>query len=302
MFFIALKRTIKAGYLSFRRNGWLSAATILVMFMALFVLGGLVLLGALSNSILEALEAKIDITVYFAADAPDDKMLVVKKELETISEIGSVVYVSKEKALEEFRENHKANALIASALEEVGDNPLLASLNIKARDPGSYGVISDFLLKKNYPVVEKINYFENQKVIERLGSILGTVRGSGALVAFFLAFIAVLVAFNTVRLAIYTMREEIGIMRLVGATSWFIRGPFLINGILYGAIAAILTIAFFFPISWLASPKVQLVVQDFNLFQYFMSNLMEFTAIMFFSGITLGTTSSLIAMRRYLKI
>lgn len=302
MFLTTVKRVIRAGYASFRRNGWLSTATILVMSMVLFVLGGLVFFSALANTVLASLEEKIDISVYFVADATEDNMLVVKKELEALPDTGSVIFVSRDKALEEFKERHQANALIASALEEVGENPLLASLNVKAKDPGNYAAISNFLLDKNYPFVEKINYFENQMVIERLGAILGTVRGTGAILALFLAFIAILVAFNTVRLAIYTMREEIGIMRLVGANLWFIRGPFLVSGILYGAISAFAVTAFFFPVSWLLSPKIQLLVPEFNIFQYFLANFIEFFAIMFFAGVSLGVVSSFIAMRRYLRV
>ena len=302
MFKVNFKRILRTGYLSFRRNGWLSTATVLVMALVLFVLGNLIFLGALAGTVLDTLESKIDISVYFVSDAPEQNVLAVKKELEALPDVAKVNYISQNKALDQFREKHKANALIVGALEELGDNPLQASLNIKAQDPTNYATISDFLLKKNYPVVDKINYFENQKVIERLGSILTTVRGSGALLALFLAFVAILVAFNTVRLAIYTMREEIGIMRLVGATQWFIRGPFLINGVIYGGLAALATTLVFFPITWLASPRISLLVSDFDLFGYFLTNFFEFFGIILFTGILLGTASSFIAVRRYLKI
>lgn len=302
MFKTNLKRVLRGGYLSFKRNGWLSTATILVMALVLFVLGNLVFLGALANTVLTALEEKIDISVYFVADAPEESILAVKRDLEGLAEVSEVAYVSKDQALESFRKKHSANALIVSALDELDGNPLEASLNIRARDPSHYAAVSDFLLKKNYSAVDKINYFENQMVIDRLGAVLGTVRGSGALLAVFLAFVAVLVAFNTVRLAIYTMREEIGIMRLVGAAQWFIRGPFLVSGVLYGSIAAGATTLIFFPLTWLASPKLTLLVPDFDLFQYFLTNFFEFFGIMLVAGIGLGVVSSFIAIRRYLKI
>lgn len=297
-----LKRIVKYGYLSFQRNGWLSTATILVMSLALFVLGNLIFLGALANTVLVALESKIDMSVYFMPDAEEQNIFAVKKEIESLADVAEVSYVSKNEALTDFRARHSANAVIVSALEELDGNPLEASLNIKARDPSNYASISNFLLDKNYPVVDKINYFENQKVIDRLGAVLGTVRGSGVLLAVFLAFVAILVAFNTVRLAIYTMREEIGIMRLVGAAQWFIRGPFLVSGVIYGSIAAAAVTLFFFPLAWFASPRLTLLVPNFDLFQYFLSNFFEFFLIMLFSGVALGVVSSLIAIRRYLKI
>ncbi len=296
------KRVIKTGYLSFRRNGWLSTATILIMILVLFVLGSLVFVGAFANTMLTAFESKIDISVYFVGNAAEENILQIKKEIEAFPDVAQVAYVSKDDALAQFRERHKGNALIVDALDELGENPLEASLNIRARDPSRYGDISDFLLQKSYQAVDKINYFENQAIIDRLGAIVGTVRGSGAILAVFLAFVAILVAFNTVRLSIYTMREEIGIMRLVGATKWFIRGPFLVSGVLYGAASAAITTLVFFPLTWLASPKLAVLVPNFNLFQYFISNFAEFFAIMLASGVLLGTLSSFIAIRRYLEI
>lgn len=301
MFLTNLKRILKSGFQGFARNSWLSTATILVTTLVLFVLGVLVLLSAISNTILVSLEEKVDISVYFIPDADEESIFAVKQEIETLPDVKEVTYVSKDAALSKFRERHAGSALISDALAELGDNPLQASLNIRAVDPTNYVSISDFLLDKNYPSVDKINYFENRLVIDRLSTIIGTVRGAGAFLVLFLAFVAVLVAFNTVRLAIYTMREEIRIMRLVGAPSWFIRSPFLVNGILYGAISATIVTILFLPISWIISPQILLVVPNFNLFQYFLNNFWEFFGILFSTGVALGIISSFIAIRRYLE-
>lgn len=298
---VTLKRVFRSGYLSFRRNGWLSTATVMVMVMVLFVMGSILVLGAFAGTVLEALESKIDISVYFVADAADQDIIAVQKEIESLADVESAAYVSRDEALERFRETHKANALITDALSELGENPLQASLNIKARNPSNYSGISEFLLNKNYAAVDKINYFENQKVIDRLGMIVGTVRGTGLLLVLFLTFIAVLVAFNTIRLAIYTMREEIGIMRLVGATKWFVRGPFLVSGVLYGLSAGIATAIIFFPLTWLLAPKLSALVPQFDLFAYFLANFWQFLTVMIVAGIALGAISSFIAVRRYLE-
>ncbi|MEK7541537.1 MAG: permease-like cell division protein FtsX [Patescibacteria group bacterium] len=300
MIFVTVQRVIRAGFLGFRRNGWLSTATTLVMALVLFVLGNLVFVGAFADTALRSLESKIDITVYFVPDAEESEILAVAREVEALQDVRAVEYVSRDAALALFRERHRENALIASALEELGDNPLQASINITAVDPGHYGTISDFLAGRKYPIVEKINYFENQAVIERLSSVMGTARGSGAALTLILAFIAVLVAFNTIRLAIYTMREEIGIMRLVGASSWFIRGPFLVSGVLYGVAAAVMALIVFFPLTWLAAPKLAFLVPEFNLFNYFLSNIVQLSLIMLGAGVGLGVMSSFVAVRRYL--
>lgn len=299
---ITFKRVMRAGWLGFRRNSWLSVATVIVMALVLFVVGNLVFLGALSHTVLRSLESKIDVSVYFTPDAPEQDILAVMREMEARDDVKEVSYASRDAALASFRERHKGSALIVSALDELGDNPLQASINIKAADSSRYGAISDFLAEKKYPIVSKINYFENQEVINRLSSMVGTVRGAGGLLTVLLAFVAVLVAFNTIRMAIYTVREEIKIMRLVGASRWFIRGPFLITGLLYGATAGALVMLAFLPLTWLAAPKLMLLVPDFNLFKYFITNGLQFFLIMLAAGIALGVVSSLIAVRRYLEV
>ena len=296
------KRIVKSGWLSFLRNGWLSTATVIVMSLMLFVVGNMIFLGAFASSAIRAFQSKIDITVYFTSDADEQQILAIKKELETIPQVSAVSYMSKNDAYADFRERNKENAFIASALEEIGANPLEASVNIKATNPTEYAAISDFLVKKNYPIVDKINYFENKDVIERLSALIVTVRGVEAVAALTLAFVAILVTFNTIRLAIYTVREEIGIMRLVGATQWFIRGPFLISGVLYGLSAAIIISIIFFPLSWLITPKIILLLPGFDLFHYFLANFFEFFLILLGSAVTVGVVSSAIAMRKYLRV
>mgnify|MGYP001566592515 CR=1 FL=1 len=302
MFFITFKRILKSGYLNFRRNAWLSAATILVLTVVLIVLGLTVFLSAIAHTVLGELQSKIDVSIYFNPAATEEEIIAVKRELEKLPDVAGVSYMSRDAALAEFRERHKDNALIVGALEELGENPLEAVLNVKAHNPAHYASISDFLVKRNYPIVEKVNYFENEEVIQRLSSILASVRGVSAGVTIFLAFVAVLVAFNTLRLAIYTVREEIGIMRLVGAAAWFIRGPFVVSGILYGIAAGTFTIAFFFPLTRVVAPQLALLVPKFNLFQYFLGNIGEFSALMLGGGVVLGGLSSVIAIRRYLQV
>ena len=297
-----LRRIIKGGYQSLVRNGWLSTATIMIMALVLFVLGMLMFLGAFANTAIHAFESKIDISVYFTPEAEEENIFAVKREVQSIPMVAEVAYISKEQAFAEFRDKHKNNAFIAGALEELGENPLVASLNIKAGDPTQYAAISEFLVKKNYSIIDKINYFENQEVIKRFTSLAGSARGAGALIAFVLAFIAILVAFNTVRLAIYTMREEIGIMRLVGASQWFIRGPFLITGIFYGVISAVAITLFFFPVTWLAAPHTTVLLPDFDPFQYFKNHIVQFFTLMLLTSTSLGVVSSAIAIRKYLRV
>jgi cell division transport system permease protein len=302
MAMITFKRVVRAGYTSFRRNAWLSLATIMITMLALFVIGNLVFLGAFATTVLAELESHIDVSIYFQPTASEQDIFSVKQDLEEHADVADVSYTSRDAALAAFRERNKDNKVITGALTELGENPLEASLNIKAKDSSRFASIAAFLDQKNYPVVDKVNFFENERVVERLGSILTAVRASGAVLALVLAVIAMLVAFNTFRLVIYTMREEIGIMRLVGGTSWFIRGPFLVAGALYGFFAALITTLIFFPITWYASPKLSFLVPEFSLFGYFTLHLVEFFLIMLTFGVGLGILSSFVAVRRYLHV
>lgn len=300
---LTFRRIVAAGWLSFRRNGWLSTATVLVMMLTLVVIGGLLLLSVVTNSVLRDLERKIDVSVAFKKGAPENQILGVKHDLELLGDVAEVSYISAEEALADFRERHKGDPEILASIEELGsENPLPATLNVKAKDPTNFSAIAEFLTGKNYPAVEKVNYFENQKVIERLSAIVRGVRNVGIAIVLVLGFVAVLVAFNTVRIAIYTSREEINIMKLVGATNWYIRGPFMVEGVLHGAIAALLAALLFFPIVWFASAEILALIPTVNLQTYFNENFAEFAIILFALGIILGVGSSMIAIRRYLKI
>lgn len=300
---VTLKRVIKQGWLSFRRNGWLSTATILVMMLALFVIGGLLLTSVVANTVLSDLENKIDISVSFKLTTPEIQILAIRKEIEALRQVKEVNYISPEEALAAFKEKHKDDLTVLASLEELGqENPLPPTLNIKALDPSDFSQIAEFLKTKKYPSVEKVNYFENQKVIDRLSSVIRGVRSVGIAIALVLGFVAVLVAFNTVRLAIYTAREEINIMKLVGATNWYVRGPFMIEGILHGSISAVLTSLLFLPLVWLISFKISLFLPNIDLSGYFTGNFFEFFLILLAIGVILGVGSSLVAIRRYLKI
>jgi cell division transport system permease protein len=300
---IAFKRVVTYAWLSFRRNGWLSTATVLVMMLTLFVIGGLLVVSVMANTVLNDLESKIDISVSFKRGTTEEIILAARREVESNRAVENVEYVSPEEALAVFKEKHKGDPTVLASLEELGEeNPLPATLNIKAENPSDLGAIANFLQAKAFPGVEKINYFENQKVIERLSSLVGGVRSLGVAAVLVLGFVAVLVAFSTVRLAIYTSREEINIMKLVGATNWYIRGPFMIAGLLHGGIAAILTALLFFPLIWIAAAKVALFLPSVDLKGYFSENFFEFFLILLAVGIILGVGSSMIAIRRYLKI
>ncbi|KKS38297.1 MAG: hypothetical protein A3G49_06250 [Candidatus Sungbacteria bacterium RIFCSPLOWO2_12_FULL_41_11] len=293
---------LKSSWLSFSRNGWLSTATILVMTLALFVIGGLMLAGVLSQVVLGELEDKIDIAVYFYPNSSEVDIFNIKDSIAALPEVKEVTYISQEQALLEFKERHKTDQVILGSLEELDGNPLEATINIKTKDPSRFADIAGFIKDKKYPIVDKINYFENQVVIDKLSNIMSSVRNTGLGIILVLALVAVLVAFNTVRIAIWSAREEINIMRLVGASSWFVRGPFIFEGVIHGVTSGGLASLLFYPALWVLSPKLLVVVPSIDLYAYFQNNFLQFAGILMGTGVVLGVFSSFIAIRKYLKV
>lgn len=300
---VNLARVIKYGFQSFLRNGWLSFATITVMILVLLVFGGLILFNVVTKATIQSLQDKIDISVYFKSNVSEDSILSVRSSLEKLAEIKSVEYISQDRALEEFKVKHKDEPVISQALAEFSINPLLASLNIKAKDPHQYAGIADYLNNSTLQnVVEKISYTQNQIVIDRLVAIVDTVQKFGIALNIFLALVATLVTFTTIRLAIYSNSDQISVMRLVGASNWFIRGPYIIEGILYGIIGGILSFIIWIPLIKFIHPYVINFVVEANLLVYLQSNFIFFLGYQLILGIFLGVVSSLVAIRRYLRI
>ncbi|MFZ5559599.1 MAG: cell division protein FtsX [Patescibacteria group bacterium] len=300
--FASLKRIIKWGLTNFWRNGWLSTATVSIMTLTLLVISVLLMVNVVANAVLDNLKGKIDISVYFKLDTSEEEILKVQSQLEELQEVESTTYVSQNEALIKFKEKHKDNPVLLQSLEELEFNPLEASLNIKAREANQYASINQFLESVYYKdIIDKVNYMQNKEVIDKLNKIIGDVKTGGWGLSLLLALIVFLVTFNAIRLAIYSSREEINVMKLVGASKWFIRGPFFIEGILYGLVATIVATAILYPIFYFVSPKVSSFLPIGDIFLYFKTNLLSFFLLLLIVGVFLGGFSSLIAVRKYLK-
>ncbi|HUY69426.1 MAG TPA: permease-like cell division protein FtsX, partial [Candidatus Tyrphobacter sp.] len=213
-------RIIRHGLEHLWRQRILSAATLVVIVLTLFAFESLIIGNKIFSSALNSIQNKIDISVYFKPDTPEDQILNIQKSLEEMSQVKAVDYVSKDQALQIFEANHKNDPTISQAITQLGTNPLSASLNIKAQNPSDYSTIAGYLNTDSVKgLVENVSYNQNQSVIDRLAKIINISREAGIILTIILAFIAVLVAFNTIILAIYSNKEEIEIMRLVGASN-----------------------------------------------------------------------------------
>ena len=267
MLFTHLKRIIRTGFINFWRNGFLSFSAIVVITLSLSVFGALIFGSAFGRALLKEVKNKVDINVYFTLDAQETDIVSLKKTIENLPEVDKVEYISRDQALSDFKDKWKDNTLILQGLDEIGDNPFPAVLNIKAKEPSQYAGIARFLESKNnssskdgVSILEKVNYNQNKLIIDRLGRIIPAIEKVGSVISIILILVALIITFNTIRLIIFTSKDEISVMKLVGASNIYIRGP------------------------------------------YFIQNITQISLIILISGIILGGISSYLAVKRYLKV
>ena len=234
MILIHLRRIIRSGYHNFIRSGFTSIAGILIMTITLFVITSLIFVQASLNASLNDIKARVDVTVYFVPGAEEGEIAEIKSSLEKLPEIQEITYTSQEEALMNFKEKHSNDYLTLQALDELDQNPLGASLNIKADDPSQYENISKHiendgtLSRGALTIIDKIDYRQNKIVIDRLNSIIAGAQKLGFAVSLVLVLISIIITFNTIKLIIYMSKEEINVMRLVGAGDRYVQGPFIV--------------------------------------------------------------------------
>jgi cell division transport system permease protein len=310
MNWVTVKRIFRGGFLDFWRNGFVSFASVLMMVFTLFIIGLAIFTGVILSSTLQQFRDKADMNVYFTTDAPEDRILTLQKSVNALPEVASTQYISREDALANFRELHQNDQLTLQALDELGQNPLGAVLNVKAKDISQYASIANFLQKQEAlqtgqpQIIDKINYFDeqHQQAINRLAQITESSRWIGLAIIIIFVLTTIAISFNTLRLAIYTSREEIGVMRLVGATQGYIRAPFLVEGVMYGLIAGVITMLLFYPLTWWLGNATEGFFGGVNVFSYYVSHFALLFLVLVGSGVVIGAIASYLAVRRYLKI
>jgi len=301
-----LKRIIKAGFINFKRGGLVSFAAVLVVTITLSVITAIILLQAVLYFSLGVIKDKVDVTIYFTVDAPVDQIMFLKSSLEKLPEVAAVSYTSAEDALKLFRARHETDYPTIQALDEIGANPLGGYLNVKAKEVSQYESIANFLQSDNTlvsgstSIIDKVNYNQNKLVIDRLNTIISGAQKLGFLITLLLIIISIIITFNTIRLTIFIAREEISVMRLVGASKMHVRGPFMIEGAIYGIIATFATLLLFWPMTaWVGRNLTSFF--GLNIYDYYISNFFQIFAIILLSGILLGVISSFLAVRKYLN-
>lgn len=265
-------------------------------------------MGSMFDSSLAQIEEKVDVNVYFVTDASEDEILRLRSVLEGREDVSAVEYISQEQALTQFRSQHRSDDLIIQALEELEANPLRPHFNIQATSPDRYAAIVNFLesdspaVAESQDIIDQVNYQQNEAAINRLSNIIQSLNALSFIVILVFAIIAGLIVFNTIRLGIYSSRDEISVMELMGASRVQIRGPFVIEGVMYGIVAALVTLLLFYPLSLWVGSSTQEFFGAVSAFDYFINNFAQLFLILVVSGIILGGLSSYIAVQKYLDV
>jgi len=304
---ITLLRIIKSGFQNFYRNSTLTIASVLIITITLLV-GSSFYFGAhIVSATSKQIEKKVDISVYLKTNAKEEKIIKLKEDLEKLPELknGKVVYESKEDVKKEFESRHQKSETI-EALKVIDTNPFGGVLNISTENVDSYKKINDYIYSKDVinkydDVVESTSYKNVEGAINKLQMLIKFFTKTGIILSIILAVIAFLVTFNTMRLVMHSKREEIEVMKLVGASNFFAKAPLVFSGMLYGFTAGLITIA----LNTIVIKKTSSFLNEafvFNLTQFYSDNFLMISLSVIVSGIMIGFASSYIAVIKYMKI
>ncbi len=302
------RRIVVAGLRGFYRNRTVSLSSIFILTITLSIISSFYLSRAIFDYTLDQVREKVDVRVYFNTDATEEQVADVRAKLQGLQQVKSVTYTSKEQALADFKEKHAGDQLTLQALDELGNNPFGASLSITAKDTTQYEAIAQALssgsglLGEAEGSVDKINYYQLKDSIDKLNNIIGWTDTVGFWISVVFVLMSCMIVYNTIRLAIFVYRDEIAVMKLVGASNMFIRGPFVVEALLYALVATILSLAFFWGATIWVAKKTVFFFEGMNLHLYFVQHFFELAGILLLSGAVLAVISSLLAVRKYLKI
>lgn len=300
-------RILRNALQNFQRNIWLSLATTIIMTLTLIMTSFLYFLNVLGGEVLNTIEAKVDLSATFKDDIGEDQISIIAEDIRSRPEVEEARVVTSEQALEDFRSRHADDAFIEESLRELEKNPLPSTLFIVASDPRQYQSIAAELESERYdPFIESVNFENSRTVIERLIAVMSGVRNIGLVTTAVLAALVILIMFNTIRMAIYSFREEIDIMRLVGASNWFIRGPFVIEAILVALLSVLISTFVLYPVLETLNPQVQRFffsgqAVPFSIYSFALANWTTVIGLQALLAVGLAVISSLVAIRRYLR-
>jgi cell division transport system permease protein len=288
---------------SFRRNWVMSLVAVTIIYISLLLVGTFFLTGAIVNRVMSSFEQKVSISIFLKDGAAPADVQTLQSDVQKDPRISSVSYVSKAQALERFKERTKNSPQL---VEQLRGNPLPASLEIQLKDPRTVEAVvktikANATLAKVIPKDAETDVRWGQNIVENLFAATGIVRSAVLVFVIMLLVVSLILIGNTIRLAIFSRRKEIGIMRLVGASNWFIRTPFLLEGVIQSVTGAVLAVLTLYAAQAIVVPWLQRNLR-FLPVEISGATLGQLAALLILSAVIIGLAGSGEAVRRYLKV
>ncbi|MFA5985720.1 MAG: permease-like cell division protein FtsX [Parcubacteria group bacterium] len=300
---IKLARVFREGIQNFYRDKWLTLATVIIMSLALYLVGVAVFLGFGILHVIDSVEGRINVSMYFDFTVPEEKILEIKKQIEdrSIEQIQSITYISRDQAMQDFLAREGDSEEIKEALDMIGENPLPASLVIVAYDAAAYESINAYAFQEYADYIMDTSFAKNKAVIDEIHNLIILVRNIGLILGGIFAVIAILVTLNTIRMSLYAHRQEFEIMRLVGASNLYIKMPPLVEGVLYGLTSAIISSILLVITVFALAPFIKKILDNVDVSSFYGKDIIQVVILVIIGGTSLGLVSSYIAIHRYLE-
>lgn len=301
---LSLYRIIKFSFQDIARNIWLTIVTLTILLLALFSINMLITVRLISDNAVEAIKEKIDISLYIKAETSENEIVALRSQLSNSDKVKTVVYVSRQSALDNFREKYKNNQAVLTALKELGRNPLLPSLTIIPKNLAESNLLINELRALNNPIIESRDFSDNSAILTNINSVTKRVNEVGLFIIGIFILTSLLVVYNAIRVAIYTHRQEIEIMRLVGASNFFVYMPYMVSAFVYALLSTLLMISIFYPFLSLLQPYLEVFFAGYNIniLPYFVDNFFLIFGVQFIAVLLINVVASLFAVRKYARI
>jgi len=300
---LSFLRIIKFGVQDIARNIWLSIVTITILLLVLFSINTLLTVRVVSDNAINAVKEKIDISLYIKADAAESDISALRTRLQGMPEIKNVVYTSKQMALESFRSKYQDNPEILQALRELGNNPLSPSLAITPANFEDTTNLVNILRQLDSDIIDSRDFSDNTAVVNKIQSITDQVNEIGMIIIAIFIVTSLMVVYNSIRVAVYTHKREIEIMRLVGASNFFVYMPFMFSAFIYALVSVLIMIAIFYPFLTVFQPYLELFLAGYNvdLLDYFVYNFWPIFGAQFGATFIITLLASFFAVRKYVR-
>jgi len=301
---LSLLRIIKFSFQDIVRNIWLTIVTITILTLALFSINTLVTVRLISDNAVAAIKEKIDISLYIKPETAETEIIALKAQIASSARVKNVIYISKQKAIDDFRAKYQNNPEVLAALKELGRNPLSPSLTIIPNNFDESNLVINELKVIDNPIIESRDFSDNTSILEKINLITKRVNEIGLIIISVFILASLLIVYNAIRVTIYTHRQEIEIMRLVGASDAFIYMPYLFSALVYTLFSLLLIISIFYPFLTLLQPYLEafFLGYNINILSYFVDNFWQIFGAQFMAVLAINIIASWLAVKKYARV